>query len=169
MRRSALADTGGYREFDGPEDYDLWLRLLLPGRRAAKVEAVLLRWRESPRRLSRVDPRCHRRRFLHTKLHHLPAAVPVASAVQICGAGVSGRTWARGLRGLGYRVGRFIDVDPRRWGRTIDGIGVCPPDRLDRRDGFILAAAGAIGAREHIRAWLEQLGLRAWDDFLLVA
>ena len=27
MRRTAFEGVGGYREFDGPEDYDLWLRL----------------------------------------------------------------------------------------------------------------------------------------------
>ena len=70
ITRAALDGVGGYRDTGGPEDYDLWLRLLLAGHRAAKVPEVLLSWRDSPRRLSRVDPRYHRRRFFATKVEH---------------------------------------------------------------------------------------------------
>ncbi|MGH7788934.1 MAG: glycosyltransferase, partial [Candidatus Binatia bacterium] len=94
LRRQALVEAGGYRAFDGPEDYDLWLRLLLHGHRAAKVPEVLLRWRDSPRRLSRVDRRYHRRRFLATKIEHFPAAVTRGTPLQIWGAGPTGRRWA---------------------------------------------------------------------------
>lgn len=169
VTRAALAAVGGYHETGGPEDYDLWLRLVLSGHRAAKVPEVLLSWRESPRRLSRVDPRYHRRRFFAAKLAHFPSAVPPADRVQICGAGPTGRRWARALAMRGYSVERFIDVAPRRWGRTLDGVPVVPPGTPDRRDGFTLVAAGSPGARERIEGWLQQCGLRAWDDYLAVA
>jgi glycosyltransferase involved in cell wall biosynthesis len=169
FRRAAFDAAGGYREFEGPEDYDLWLRLLLGGARAAKVAEVLLRWRESPQRLSRVDPRYHRRRFLRTKLHYFPTAVAAGSALQICGAGATGRSWARQLIGRGYAIRRFIDVAPPRWGRTVHGAVVHPPDIPDRRHGFILAASGAVGARVRIEDWLRQHGLRPWRDYLAVA
>ena len=48
MRAAALRALGGYRAFDGPEDYDLWLRALAAGRRFAKVPEVLLQWRDTP-------------------------------------------------------------------------------------------------------------------------
>lgn len=169
IRRSALDAVGGYRDTGGPEDYDLWLRLLLRGHRAAKVPEVLLRWRDSPQRVSRDDPRCDRRRFFATKMAHFPDAVPRDTALQICGAGPTGRTWARALREAGYRVTRFIDVMPQRWGRRIGGIPVCAPETADANDGYILAAAGTIGARQEIEAWLQQLGLRPWRDYLAVA
>jgi glycosyltransferase involved in cell wall biosynthesis len=169
IRRAALEAAGGYRETDGPEDYDLWLRLLLHGHRAAKVPQVLLRWRDSPRRLSRVDPRYHRRRFFATKLAHFPAAVPAGSALQICGAGPTGKAWARALAARGYRVGRFIDVAARRWGRTVHGAPVCAPRALDPSDGFVLAAAGSPGARHGIESWLRRQGLQPWADYLAVA
>jgi glycosyltransferase involved in cell wall biosynthesis len=169
VRRSALSAVGGYRDCGGPEDYDLWLRLLLRGHRAAKVPEVLLSWRDSPRRLSRVDPRCHRRRFFATKLEHFPAAVSPDSALQICGAGPTGRMWARALIARGYRVRRFIDVDRRRWGRGIQGVRVDPPHAPNRRDGFVLIAVGTPGARAGIQNWLSECGLRPCVDYLAVA
>lgn len=169
LRADAVRAIGGYRAFDGPEDYDLWLRLLLAGGRAEKVPRVLLRWRESPRRLSRVDPRCHRRRFLATKLEHLPRVLPPGTAVQIWGAGPTGRRWARALSARAYPVRRFYDIAPRRWGRAIDGVPVLRPTAPDPDGGFLLIAAGTPGAREWIEDWFSQHGLRRWDHYLAVA
>ena len=168
VTRSALHDAGGYRD-GGPEDYDLWLRLLTRSHRAAKVRDVLLRWRESPHRLSRVDPRYHRRRFFAAKLTHFPAAVPPGTTVHIWGAGPTGRAWARALRARGYPVRGFVDVAQRRWGRTIQGVPVHPPHAPRRGDGLIVVAAGARGARQHIETWLQHCGLRPWEDYLAVA
>jgi len=133
------------------------------------VSEVLLYWRESPRRLSRVDPRYHRSRFFAAKLAHFPAAVPPGTAVDIWGAGPTGRAWARALIERGYPVRRFVDVARRRWGRTIQGAPVVAPYTPRRGEGLILAAAGARGARERIEAWLQHGGLRPWTDYLAVA
>lgn len=169
LRRDAVLAAGAYRAFDGPEDYDLWLRLLLAGGRAAKVPAVLLRWRESPGRLSRSDPRYHLQRFFDTKLTHLPRVLPAGSSVQVCGAGPTGRRWARALTARGYLVRRFHDVAPRRCGQLIDGIPVLPAGTPDPDAGFLLAAAGSPGARQRIEDWLLQHDLRRWEHFLAVA
>jgi glycosyltransferase involved in cell wall biosynthesis len=169
VTRSALDAVGGYRDTGGPEDYDLWMRLLLRGYRAGKVGAVLLAWRDSPQRLSRVDPRYRRRRFLDTKVAHFPTAVAPGTPVQIYGAGPTGRAWARALAARGYPVRRFVDVAPQRWHRRIDGVPVHPPARPERRDGFALAASGAPGAREQLEEWFQRCGLRPCDDYLAVA
>jgi glycosyltransferase involved in cell wall biosynthesis len=169
LRADALRAVGGYRDVDGPEDYDLWLRLLLADGRAVKVPEVLLRWRESAGRLSRVAPRYHRRRFLATKLAHLPQALPPGTPVQIWGAGPTGRTWARALAARGYLVRRFYDIATKRWGRAIDGVPVHRPATPDPAEGFLLIAVGAPGAREWIAGWFAQHGLRPWEHFLAVA
>lgn len=169
IRRAALDAVGWYRDTGGPEDYDLWLRLLLAGHRAAKVPQVLLFWRDSARRLSRSDPRYDRRRFLATKVAHFPTAVPSGRALDICGAGPTGRRWARALAGRGYSIRRFVDVAPRRWGTVIDGVPVCAPPTLHDHQNFVLAAAGTPGAREVIEHWLEASGLQPWRDYLAVA
>jgi glycosyltransferase involved in cell wall biosynthesis len=169
VRATALRGVGGYRAVDGPEDYDLWLRLLLAGGRAEKVPEVLLRWRESADRLSRVDPRYHRRRFLATKLEHLPRVLPPGTAVQIWGAGPTGRLWARALAARAYPVRRFYDIAPRRWGRAIGGVPVHRPSVPAPDDGFLLIAVGTPGAREWIESWFDQHRLRRWEHYLAVA
>ena len=39
---------GGYRDFDGPEDYELWLRAFDAGLRFAKLADVCSQWRDCP-------------------------------------------------------------------------------------------------------------------------
>lgn len=169
IARGALEAVGGYRDLGLPEDYELWMRLILSGYRAAKVPEVLLDWRDSPRRLTRTDPRYDASRFLATKLRYLPAVIPAPRPIQIWGAGPIGRRWARELRGLGYEIRRFVDVDPRKLGRRLRGVPVEPPSVLHTRDGFVLAAVGTPGAREQIEAALAARGLRPWLDHLAVA
>lgn len=169
VTRAALDAVGAYRDTGGPEDYDLWLRLLLRGHRAAKVAEVLHYWRDSPGRLTRVDRRYDRRRFFFTKVEHFPTAVPPDAELQIWGAGRTGKAWACAVRARGYTVRRFVDIAPRRWGRSIDAVPVYPPHAPDRRAGFILAAAGAPGARRSIEGWLQHCGLRPYVDYLAVA
>jgi len=169
IRRAALDAIGGYRDTGGPEDYDLWLRLVLAGHRAAKVPEVLLFWRDSPGRLSRSDARCDQRRLFAAKLAHFSMAVPSTRPLDICGAGPTGRRWARALVRRGYSIRRFIDVAPKRWGMAIDGVPVCAPATLHSHGSFVLAAAGTPGAREAIEHWLERSGLQPWRDYLAVA
>jgi glycosyltransferase involved in cell wall biosynthesis len=169
FRRGAYDAVGGYRDDGGPEDYDLWLRLLVCGHRAAKVAEVLLFWRDLPHRLSRVDARYDRRRFFATKLRHFPAAVPRGTTLQIWGAGRTGRRWGRALTARGYPVARFVDIDSRRWGQFINGVPIDPPSAPQRGHGFLLAAAGALGAREAIEDCLQPRGLQPWIDYLAVA
>ena len=169
IARRALDAVGGYRDVDLPEDYDLWMRLILAGHRAAKVPEHLLEWRDSPLRLTRTDPRYGQSRILATKLRYLPEVVPMSTPIQIWGAGPIGRGWARDLEELGYSIRRFVDVDPRKLGRRLRGIPVEAPSQLDRADGFVLTAVGAPGAREQIQTYLAERGLSPWVDHLAVA
>jgi len=168
MRREALAATR-YREVDGPEDYDLWMRLLLLGHRAAKVPSILLRWRDSPRRLTRVGLQYRQRSILETKWRYFPQVVAPGTSIQICGAGRTGKRWAMALRARGYTIRRFVDVDLRKQGRSVCGAVVDDPSQLKPEDGFVLAAVGTPNAREQIETYLRQFGLRPWQDYLAVA
>jgi glycosyltransferase involved in cell wall biosynthesis len=169
LSRDAVRSVGKYQHTSGPEDYDLWLRLLLGGHRAAKVPEPLLHWRDSPDRLTRVDPRYQRQRFFDTKLRYFPIVVPPGTQFQVWGAGPIGRRWARALRTRGYAIRRFIDVDPRKIGRTACGASIEPPEYLTPGEGFVLAAVGSPGARERIESYLRGRDLRPWRDYLAVA
>lgn len=169
FRVSAFERIGGYADTDGPEDYDLWLRLLLTGARVCKVPQSLLRWRESPERLSRADRRYGKDRFLATKVRHFPRAVPIDRPLQLWGAGPTGRRWLRRLRERGYRVNRIVDSLDRQVGRTVQGMTVQSPSTLRREDGMVVAAVGLLGAREIIETDLLQRGFRPLHDFITVA
>lgn len=169
LSRTAFDAVGGYRETGGPEDYDLWMRLLLRGYRASKVPEVLLHWRDSGCRLTRIDPRYARRRFFETKVRHFPTLLATHRPIQIWGTGPTGRKWGHALRRLGYTIRRFVDIDPGRIGRRKCGAPIEAPSQLRAEDGLVLAAVGLLGARAEIESYLRGRGMRPWKDYVAVA
>jgi glycosyltransferase involved in cell wall biosynthesis len=169
MRRTAFEEVGGYRELDGPEDYDLWLRLAAAGWRLAKVPAVLLEWRDHPRRLTRTDPRYRPEAFLRLKAHHLargPLARNPGRPVWIWGAGRYGRQLGRALEAEGIRLEAFVDIDPKKIGRRRRGRPVLAPrSLLDAPDALVLAAVPVPGARALIRGQLTRMGFVEGVDY----
>ena len=171
MRTEALRALGGWRELDGPEDYDLWLRAFDAGLRFAKLDLILLSWRDSPRRLTRTDPRYSRERFQAVKLAALRRG-PLAGRreVVLWGAGPVGKSWARALRAEGHEVVAFVEVDPRKIGGTVGGAPVVDAAGAGAFRGPLhLAAVGQKGARDRIRAEASKLGLEDGRDLVAVA
>jgi glycosyltransferase involved in cell wall biosynthesis len=168
---SLLAELGGYRDLDGPEDYDLWLRAHAGGALFAKLDEPLLAWRDSPSRLTRRSPRYAPGRFLHVKLLGLEAGpLRGRDGVVVWGAGPIGKAWARALRERGHRVRAFVEVDPRKLGQRIGGAPVVALDALPGEGAWLhLAAVGQPGARERIRQEAARLGLRDGQDLIAVA
>jgi glycosyltransferase involved in cell wall biosynthesis len=171
MRAAWLRRLGGYRAFDGPEDYDLWLRAHSAGLRFAKLPEVLLDWRDTPGRLSRTDPRYAAGRFRAVKLAALEkGALSPGRPVVVWGAGPVGKGWARALRARGHRVAAFIEVHPRRIGARIQEVAVLPLASAASIPGALhLAAVGQPGARAEIRRHALALGLREPTDLIAVA
>lgn len=171
LRTVALRRLGGYRDFAGPEDYDLWLRAREAGLRFAKCPETLLAWRDPPNRLTRTDPRYASERFRALKLAALARGPLVPGRpVVIWGAGPIGKSWARALRGAGHVVAAFIEVDARKIGETIHGAPVVPVARSGAFRGALhLAAVGQAGARARIREEAERLGLVDGGDLIAVA
>jgi glycosyltransferase involved in cell wall biosynthesis len=162
VRAEVLRDLDGYREFDGPEDYDLWLRAHARGWRFGKREEVLLEWRDHPGRLTRRDPRYSPERFRALKLEALEhGALRGGRGVVVWGAGPVGKAWARALRSRGHGVAAFVEVDPRKIGQRIHGTRVVDVTGAAAFASELhLAAVGRPGARGRIRAAARQLGLR---------
>ncbi|HWH05869.1 MAG TPA: glycosyltransferase, partial [Gaiellaceae bacterium] len=124
-RRTALEAVGGYRTTPWPEDYDLILRLWAAGGRFRNLEPVLHDWRDHPERLSRTSERYSVEAFARCKVHHLRRTiVRSGTAVVVWGAGPVGKMFARELLRAGVEVAGFVDVDPRKLGKTIYGIPV---------------------------------------------
>ena len=175
FRKALVEGAGGYQEHGWPEDYDLWLRLYLAGAHFAKVPEVLLSWREDPGRLTRVDSRYSVENFLRLKAFYLAHGPLVGrDAAIIWGAGMMGRRLSKHLQRLKMPLQAFVDIDPRKIGRTRRGLPIFPPewlpDLLSRyTNPIVLAAVGARGARPLIRARLADFGLREGRDWWCVA
>ncbi len=175
LRRRRLEEAGGYRDVGWPEDYDLWLRMAAAGARFAKVDRALLQWREHGGRLTRTDGRYSVERFLECKACHL-ASGPLRDAprVIVWGAGQIGRRLSKHLLRRGVALEGFIDIDPKKIGRTLRSLPVHAPEDLPRLLSGVgravtLAAVPSRGARALIRARLHGLGLVEARDFWCVA
>jgi glycosyltransferase involved in cell wall biosynthesis len=171
FRKAVVLAVGKYQEHGWPEDYDLWLRMYLQGVRFAKIPQVLLDWREHPERLTRTDGRYSLENFLRTKAHYLTQGPLVnRDAVIIWGAGMMGRRMSKQLSRLGAPIVAFVDIDPKKIGRTRRGVPIISPEELipwwSRYDNpIILAAVGARGARKLIRQRLNEYGFVEAQDW----
>ncbi len=173
VRRDLLENAGGYRDFGGPEDYDLWLRLLEGGVEIAKIERYLYFWREHGERLTRVDGRYSVENFLRCKARYLLSG-PLAGAerVVVWGAGQTGRRLSKHLLRGGAPLQFFVDIDPVKIGRTLRSVPIIGVGDLEPLLGpgtVVLAAVASRGARALIRDQLDDLGLREGADYWCVA
>lgn len=170
LRREALEDVGGWRDGPWPEDYDLWLRLDARGWKLAKLPEVLLRWRQGEGRATFRDPRYAPARFTEARARYLaPRLAQSARPLVVWGAGPTGKRLARALEPYGVRASRFVDIDPRKIGRTARGASIVAPDVLRAGKEVVVVAVGARGARELVRASLVERGFVEGEDFVCAA
>jgi glycosyltransferase involved in cell wall biosynthesis len=171
FRKAWVEGVGSYQERGWAEDYDLWLRLNFAGARFAKLEQVLLQWRERPERLTRTDGRYSLENFLRAKAYYLAQGpLRTRDAVIVWGAGMMGRRLSKHLLRHNIPLRAFIDIDPAKIGRTRRGRPINAPEQLpDLWKQFdnpvLLAAVGARGARVLIRQRLKGYGLREGIDW----
>jgi glycosyltransferase involved in cell wall biosynthesis len=166
IRRAALDEVGGFREGPWPEDYDLWLRLDARGHQFAKVPEILFRWRQRRASATFSDPRYSLARFTETRAYYLaPRLLAKGRPIAVWGAGKTGRRLARQIASHGAKPELFIDIDPRKIGRTAQGAPIEPPEALVLGRNTVVVAVGARGARELIRAHLRAAGFREGMDF----
>lgn len=171
FRREVVIAAGGYRDGDFPEDYELLLRLHQRGHRMAKLEELLLHWRDGDSRLTRTDPRYSRDAFDRVRAHYLAADPRLRSArpLAVWGAGRKSRKRAAHLLEQGFKPVAWIDIDPRKIGNAVDGVPVVAPGWLQQGERpFVLNYVNNHGARELITAELEQMGYQQGEDFLQV-
>jgi hypothetical protein len=170
LRRDALESVSGWRDVPGPEDYDLWLRLDGKGWGMAKVPEVLFRWRHRPGRATFADSRYALERFREAKAEFLAERVRHLGLPMILwGAGPTGKRLARALEPHGLFPSAFIDIDPRKIGRTARGAPVLSTESLQPDRGTVVVAVGARGARELVRTELTQRHFIEGKHFLFAA
>lgn len=175
FRRACVERSGGYRAGDFPEDYELWLRWMEAGERMAKVPRVLLRWNDSAGRASRVEARYAEDAFYRVKAEYVArelARVGGGREVWVWGAGRPTRKRAGELEKWGVRIAGYVDVDPKKWTRSIGGTGVAvvgPEAMKGPGEIFVLGYVSARGARELIRGELKGRRFEEGTDFLMCA
>ncbi|MBE7559775.1 glycosyltransferase [bacterium] len=170
FRRTWITSMQGYRNCGWAEDYDLWLRGFSAGAVFAKCPEVLLDWRDHEGRLSRRHARYAQESFLRCKAHHLAIALGKESRpIALWGAGPIGKRLLRCLRAEGVTPAAVVDIDPKKIGRTRQGIPVVAPEALASGGWFVLTAAIRAGARGEIVAALGGMGYAEEYDFLCCA
>jgi glycosyltransferase involved in cell wall biosynthesis len=170
-RAEAVARVGGYRDLGWPEDYDLLLRLWARDLRFRNIAETLLRWRDTPQRLSRRSPAYAREAFIRCKVHHVLESLPAAAdGIVVWGAGPVGKSFARELQRRHATIRAFVEVDARKLGRRIYGIPVVSVDDAARLPGGLaLGAVAGEDARALIRETVAAQGRREGIDFVAVA
>jgi GT2 family glycosyltransferase len=170
IRRGAFERVGGFRDGPFPEDYDLWLRLDAAGFALAKLPGAFLRWRHREGRVTFHDPRCAPERIVAAKAEHLaPRLARAGRPIAVWGAGPTGKRFARALESHGIFADRFVDIDPKKIGRTRRGAPVVDPSALERGACSLVVAVGARGARDLVRERLLDAGWREGSEFVCVA
>ncbi|MBT3336975.1 MAG: glycosyltransferase [Anaerolineae bacterium] len=175
FRREWLLKMGGYEERGFPEDYDLYLRMYLAGAKFAKIPEVLHEWREHPERITHTDSRYSLENFLRAKAYYL-ALGPLKGrdAVIIWGSGMMGRRLAKQLERQDVPLVAFVDIDPKKIGRTRRGKPIIAPDALAEcwgqyQNPALLASVGSRGARKLIRERLNNFGYEEGKDWWAAA
>ncbi len=169
LRSAVFAQLGGYADGPFPEDYEFWLRMHAAGIPMAKLPRILLAWRESENRATRVDPRYARSAFDQLRARFLIQDQRLTSArpIVIWGAGRQTRLRARHIIEKGIQPVAWIDIDPRKIGHVVWDIPVHPPEWLDQQPRpFVLVYVTSHGAREYIDGLLAQWDYRIGRDYL---
>ena len=174
FRREVATRFGGYRSGPFPEDYELVLRWAENRVGMGKILHPVLIWRDSPTRLSRLDPR-----YLPSAMYALKSPFlarwlsrhnPHHPYVVILGAGRESRKRVSYLEQEGIRITAFADIQARKIGQKIQGRRVIsvhdlpPPGRY-----FCLSYVGQRGMGSRVSAFLHNKGYILGRDFLLAA
>ncbi len=167
MTREAYFAAGEYRVQRGPEDYDLWLRMLANGARFFQARKAVVDWRDSPTRLTRSHEDYSEIEMTTTKATYLAKMERVRrSGVLLAGSGPIGRRLAKLLVERKVLVHGFFDVAPRKIGKTALGFPIWGPGDLGEvhREATLLGCVGR-GGRERVREMARSAGYYEGEDF----
>ncbi len=167
MTREAYQRAGGYQVKDGPEDYDLWLRMLQGGDSFYQAEEAVLQWRDSNKRLTRTHDDYSQAQMTATKACYLSQMTSVrAQGVMIAGSGPIGRRCCRSLQAAGVQIHGFFEVAPKKIGGLVLGLPVygMPEFGIRQRQAVLLGCVGR-GGREAVREVAARASYREGEDF----
>lgn len=164
MRRKDLLDSGGYDANVYPDDYNLTLKNFKAGRRFAKTEAIILRWRDHDGRFSRTAPELADQRFFKLKAKFFRDTVcPKDRPLVIWGLGRNGKNLFKAFAGEGVSVAGFTAAKRFIREKSLYGAPIRP---LEEWPGaYMVLAAAARNAREEAMQILAEAGLKVFKDY----
>jgi glycosyltransferase involved in cell wall biosynthesis len=172
FRASSFARFGGYRQGPFPEDYELWLRWIEAGARLGKLPEELVVWNDPPARLSRRDPRYSPEAFHEVKAGYLARWLarhnPFHPRVCVVGAGRVTRRRAEHLCRHGVEIAAYLDIDPKKIGRSHQGRPVLHHDDAPGPEScFIVSFVATPGAAGHVARHFSALGFAEGAGYVL--
>ncbi len=169
IRKEMIDRIGGYQEREWAEDYDLWLRMAECDAQFVRLPQTLLYWRDHPERMTRTAKCCSLDAFRKCKVHFLGRGLLADSdSVWIWGAGVEGKRWRKCLAEIQIEVNGWIDVDPKKNGRIIQGAEVISHLEIPAVHPLILVCVGTKGVRQQIRDFCDTAIMIEGKDYLCV-
>ena len=116
FKKELLNEHGLYQAFDGPEDYEFWLRLLARHKQFYKPKQPVLRWYDYPTRLTRTHSNYSLQAFAKLKARYFADAYKQASPlpeIWVWGYGKEVFQKSKYLAAFGLSIAGYIDVKPR--------------------------------------------------------
>jgi FlaA1/EpsC-like NDP-sugar epimerase len=139
-----------------------------------KLPEILLDWRESDTRLSRVSDNYSRGAFDRIRAQYLSQDTRIHNRpIAFWGAGRKTRQRVQYLLDKGFEAVVWIDIDPKKIGNRIQGADVVEPAWLEQsitraNKPFVLNYVTNHGARDIARNYLERIGYVMGQDYLEV-
>lgn len=166
LKRKIFETKGLYRNGNFPEDYEFFLR----GHskfKLGKIPEILLYWRDWPGRISRTHPAFSKEAFRSLKVDYFP--LDKNEPFMIWGAGGGGRKLARELLKRNYTLSGFVDIDSKKYGRTVYKKPVIHPEQFLKMAcprPHVINAVMTKGARNLIDQWFNDHGFIEGNDYI---
>ncbi|MFW5886496.1 MAG: glycosyltransferase family 2 protein [Bacteroidota bacterium] len=161
---------GNYLEGDFPEDYELWLRWLHEGVKIGKVPFYILKWFDSPGRLTRIDKRYNDTAFYKLKSYYLSKWLknhnPFHPFVMVWGASRTSRQRAKLIEDQGLVITHYIDT---RHDRQLEKNIIYYKDIPPPKETFILVYMKHIEVKSKIIQFLLEKDFVEGKNFLLLS
>lgn len=173
--KDSFYSAGKYKEYDGPEDYDLWLRMAENGTSFLKIKKSLLKYRIHNNNLSRNDmyhysKESFRKQQYKHLLHNLShKKLAPFNTLAICGFAKEGKRLFNYLKENNILINHFVDVSKKKVGLNFKGVEVLPVKTIKADNNiFYLCAIGSWKSEDMLIDFLTERGLRPLDNYLIL-
>lgn len=166
-RKNSEIKSGGYKSGNFPEDYEKWMRWMDKGLKIDKLDNYVIKWNDSPGRLTRNDKKYSTDAFYEIKSKYLAKELSKINShhpeIIVWGASRIMRRRAENLLKYGIKIKAWIDISEKRrlTERIIHYKDIPTPDKV-----FILIYVPQTDIRNKIEEFLLERNYREGINFL---